>query len=121
LAERVLTIALTQWTTGGNSHAGKEPKRVLVKDGGELVALAPNSVFMVTKHNNAGFGAKGTELLVFLDGEDAHGWNSPRSTLLPQSLILSKSDLLVGVEALDALFLLKETFKSDLTVRVRVC
>jgi hypothetical protein len=61
------------------------------------------------------------ELLIFLDGEDTHGWNSPRSTLLPQSPILSKSDLFVGVEALDAPFLLEEAFKPDLTVWVRVC
>jgi hypothetical protein len=109
---------LTQWTTGGHSHGGKEPKRVLGKDGGILVTLAPNSVFVVAEHNDAGYGAKGTELLAFLDGEDAHGWDSPRSTLLPQSPILPKSDLLVGVEALDAPFLLKEAFKPDLTVRV---
>jgi hypothetical protein len=50
-----------QRTTGGNSHAGKEPKRVLTKDGGELVALAPNSVFVVAKHNNAGFDANGMD------------------------------------------------------------
>jgi hypothetical protein len=121
LAEHVPTIALTQWTTVGNSHAGEEPKRVLMKDGGELVALAPNSVFVVAEHNNAEFGVKGTELLIFIDGEDAHGWNSPRSTLLLQSPILPKSDLLVGIKALDAPFLLKEAFKPDLTVRVRVC
>jgi hypothetical protein len=76
---------------------------------------------MVAKHDNAGFGAKGMELLVFLDGEDAHGWDSLSSTLLPQSPILPNSDLLVGVKALDAPFLLKEAFKPDLTVRVRVC
>jgi hypothetical protein len=121
LAECVFTIALMQQTTGGNSHAVKEPKRVMAKDGGKLVDLAPNSVFMVAEHKDAGFGTKEPELLIFLDGEDAHGWDSLRSTLLLQSPILPKSDLLVGVEAMDTLFVLKEAFKPDLTVRVRVC
>ncbi len=56
-----------QGTTCRYGHASKEAKKVLTKDGGKFVALAPNLILLVSKNNNARFGAKWTELLVLLD------------------------------------------------------
>ncbi len=67
LAECVFAIALTQGTSCQYGHASKEAKRVLTKDRGKFLALAPNLILVVSKNNVARFGMKWMELLVLLD------------------------------------------------------
>ncbi len=108
LDKGVLTITLTKRVTRRNGHTGQEMERILSKDWGKLLALFPNLVFMIAEDDDARFRPEWANILILLDGKNAHCGNGPRSTLLPKSKIFSKSDLLVGVELLNAPLFLKE-------------
>jgi hypothetical protein len=108
LTKGVFTITLTKRGTRRDGHTGQEMERILSKEWGKLLALFPNLVFMIAEDDDARFRLEWVKILILLDGKNAHCGNGPRSALLPKSAIFSESDLLVGVELLDALLFLKE-------------
>jgi hypothetical protein len=90
----------------------------LAKDGGKFVTSAPNSVFVISKDNNAGLGTNRATSFILLDNKDAHGQNCPRHPFFTYCAILTKGNLFVIVKVLDAVFFLKEALQPNFSVRM---
>ena len=73
---------------------------------------------MIVQDEDPGFGAGGTEILIPLAGQDAHGGNGPRCPLLAECTILTERDLAVRVHALDRVLLFAEAIQPNLPVWV---
>ncbi len=90
LAECAFTVILTKRATVLDCHADKESERVAAEDRRKFIRLRPNPVFVVTKHNDARFGAMWKQVLILLDCEDTHRRNGARCAFLPKGTILAK-------------------------------
>ena len=73
---------------------------------------------MIVQDKDPGFGAGGTEILIPLAGQDAHGGNGPWRSFLAECAILTEGDLAIRVHALDGVFLLIEAVQPYLPVQV---
>ncbi len=110
MAKGVFAIALTERTKRGDGHASQKPKRVLTKDGGNFLSLLPDTLLMIAKNHDARFRMERTEILVFLDSEDAHSRNGAWSTIFTEITVFCKRNLFVSVKFFDAAFFLVEAF-----------
>jgi hypothetical protein len=104
LAKRVFAVALMKRATVLDGHADEEMERIALEDRCKFIRLGPDPVFVVTQHDDAGFGSMWEELVISLDREDTHSGNGPRGALFMECTILAKGDFAVGVERFEASF-----------------
>jgi hypothetical protein len=116
----ILTIPLSKRTTFFYREADQETKRVATKDGGKSIALAPNSVFMISQNDNARFSSKREEIFILFNCEDTHGRDCARRAFLSQCSILAKGDLFECTQTFYATLFLKVTLHPNLTIRMGI-
>jgi hypothetical protein len=111
LTKCILTVTLMERAMGRDGHTGKQTKIILAKDGSKLLAFLPHLVFVIAKDNNARLHAKGTEILILLNGKDTHRGNHPRRILFAKGPIFAQRNLFISVELLNATFFFEEAFQ----------
>jgi hypothetical protein len=116
----ILTITLSKRTTFFYREADQETKRVATKDGGKSIALAPNSVFMISQNDNARFSSKREEVFILFNCEDTHGRDCARRAFLSQCAIFAKGDLFECTQTFHPTLFLKETLHPNLTIRMGI-
>jgi hypothetical protein len=105
LAESVLTVTLFQTSTVLDREADEITEAVKPENRGKTITLRPLPTFTVSQNDDPRFGPKGHEVFVFLDGQNTHSRDRPRSTLLPQSPIFTQSETFKSSETFDAILL----------------
>jgi hypothetical protein len=70
-----------------------------------LIRLGPNTVFVITQHNNMTFCPKRKKILVLFDSQYTHSGYCFRSAFLPKSRVFTKSDFLISGKALNVTLL----------------
>ncbi len=76
LEKRIFAVNLMKRAMVLDSHADKETERIASKDRCKFIRLVPDPVFVVTQHDDAGFGLMWEELFIPLDCEHTHSGNS---------------------------------------------
>jgi hypothetical protein len=120
LVKCIFAVTLTKRATVLDGHADKELERIASEDRRKFIRLGPDPVFVVTQHNDAGFGLMWEELFIPLDHENTHSGNGARGALFTECTILAKSDFAVGVEGFEASFFILITLKPDVAIRMQV-
>jgi hypothetical protein len=75
---------------------------------------------MVAEDDDAGFGAEGEEIFIFLDGEDAHRRDGARGPPLAKGAILKEGELVEGAHGFDAVLFFVVALEPNLAVRMGV-
>jgi hypothetical protein len=91
---------------------------IKTEDRCKTIALRPLPTFTVAQNNDTRFGPKGHEIFVFLDGQNTHSRNSPRSTLFPQSPVFTQSETFKSAKAFNAVLLLIIALEPYFTIGV---
>jgi hypothetical protein len=68
LTKCIFAISLLQRATFFNGEVDQKPKGVTAKHQRVSIAFAPNSVFVITQHNNAWFSMEREQILILFDG-----------------------------------------------------
>ena len=100
MTKGILAVALSERASRCDRHTSQETERILTKYRGEFLAFRPNSVFVITKHNNPRFGPKRPVLFVLLNCKDTPCRDSSRCSLFPEGSIFAERDLRESVELL---------------------
>jgi hypothetical protein len=119
LAKGIFAVTLTKRVMVLDDHADEETERIASEDRCRFIRLGQDPVFVVTQHNDAGFGSMWEELFIPLDCEDTHSGNGMRGALFTECTILAKGDFPVGVEGSKASLFILITLKPDIAIRMQ--
>jgi hypothetical protein len=99
-------------------EADEITEAIKTENGCKTIALRPLPAFTVAQYDDPRFGPKGHEIFVFLNGQNTHSRNSPRSTLFPQSPVFTQSETFKSAEAFNPVLLLIIALEPYFTIGV---
>jgi hypothetical protein len=82
LTEGVLAIALLKKAALFDGKADEEAEGITTEDRSKPIQLGPDTVFMISKHDNLRFSTEQKEIFILFNGQDAHSGNGFWSAFL---------------------------------------